>query len=196
MNTPRNLDRVRDAFSSVQRRLWENPNLVLTESDLKCQLYFELVGLGSFSSGLPGQANLRADQCVHSETKFVNEDGHFSKAPDLIIINPTKLRTNIDWPGTRGNSKAFSYADSFIAIELKFFKSGRRADLRAVERDILKIHDYKRSTGANFHLFVAVFDRFETASTDMRRLQDRHRRQTNLEVLYLPRTAVDDARVA
>ncbi|WP_123947306.1 hypothetical protein [Chryseobacterium pennae] len=123
-----------DSISLIIRKLQEleqifqeNKALILTENDLKCQLFrliYDLFPISheTFSPDIKGCA-------VHSEVKFFDEDDKLTLVPDLIVVNTSNISiyhsTEYEiikhTPVYNSNpSKNFTIAGGAILIELKF----------------------------------------------------------------------------
>lgn len=163
MNNLENRNFVLTSLNNVAERMRLHRGLVLTESDLKCQVYSELLNIDSFSRVRPSFDNNVSSIAIHTETKFFNEIGLLSQAPDLVITDPGMLSITRSVNGDPLPTKGFNFDGPSILIELKFLKSARRAHaktLASIRHDINKSELLNRRR-LNFHLIVAVFDRFD-----------------------------------
>lgn len=187
INTLYNRELIGIALSNVAERSIKNRALILTESDLKCQVYMELSQIeifgrmaATFDDGITGSA-------LHSETKFFNGHGLLDQAPDLVLTDPSRLsiRTRLD--GSLLPTKGFHFDGEAILIELKFLRGRYEPDSRQVlriEEDILKGKTLEERGNLNFHLFVAVYDRFQSGSEKVNKVFQRYAYQKNLTCLY------------
>lgn len=188
MNTDENRRLVERALEDVAFRCRDNRALVLTESDLKCQVYIKLSEVPEF--GRIQQTNDVGimSNAIHTETKFFDHNGLLRQAPDLILTTPDRLSIRRRLDGHLLPSKGFHFDGAAILIELKFLKKDRRPsakDLEKIEADILKGETLNRRGNFDFHLFVAVFDRFNHSEDVVEEVFNRHRpRQDNLTCLY------------
>lgn len=126
---------------------------------------------------------------IHTETKFFDRNGLLRQAPDLVLVNPSRLSITRRLDGEPLPSKGFHFDGSAILIELKFLERDSRPtaeNLAKIEQDILKGETLNRRGDLNFHLFVAVFDRFTHGDESVNDLFLRHRNQENLTCLYFP----------
>lgn len=189
MNTKANRIRVGQALEAVAEQARNRRALVLTESDLKCQVYLNLIAVPEFGRFQDTFDPEVSGISIHTETKFFDNRGLLRQAPDLVITSPSRLsiKTRLDGEGLP--SKGFHFDGSAILIELKFLKRDRRpvaTDLVKIEQDILKGKTLNRQGDLNFHLFVAVFDRFVHAQEAVSDLFLQHRDQENLTCRYFP----------
>lgn len=188
MNTTANRTLVRRALEEVANKCRDNRALVLTESDLKCQVYLQLSQIPEF-----GQVQQTNDvgitsNSIHTETKFFDQNGLLRQAPDLVLTAPDRLSIKKRLDRDLLPSKGFHFDGAAILIELKFLKRDRvlsGTDLSKIESDILKGETLNRRGNIDFHLFVAVFDRFTHSEDAVVEVFNRHRhRQDNLTCLY------------
>ncbi|RYD59142.1 MAG: hypothetical protein EOP56_02620 [Sphingobacteriales bacterium] len=153
-----------------------NQGMILTEDDLKCNLFARLKNIlpeqsPTFNPGVNGSM-------LHSEVKFFDEHGKLSLIPDLTIIDTRflsiyhSIELSIDHNRFEGfkrySSKNFEIGGNAIIIELKFCRSQdgiKEGDIKSFERDIKKIKRlqklvYERSAGNDclFGIF-AVFNK-------------------------------------
>lgn len=187
MNTRTNRETVQTVLRDVAIRCQKNRALILTESDLKCQVYLQLNLQPEFSGfqntfdyGILGSS-------IHTETKFFDQHGLLRQAPDLVITDANRLSITRRIDGSPLPSKGFHFDGSAILIELKFLKRDKhptKNDLQKIEQDILKGETLNRRGDINFHLFVAVFDRFRHADTAVNELFLKHQKQNNLTPMY------------
>lgn len=186
MNNERNRQKVIDVLNNVANRLQQHRGIVLTESDLKCQVYTELLRVEDFSNPRPTFDDEITSIAVHTETKFYNAQGLLSQAPDLVITDPRQLSITQSINGDPVPSKGFNFVGPSILIELKFLKSRRIIDARtlaAIRYDILKGESLNRRD-LNFYLFVVVFDRYGNSREQVEDLFRENRNQRNLSCRY------------
>ncbi|MBX2989127.1 MAG: hypothetical protein KF802_14650 [Bdellovibrionaceae bacterium] len=189
MNTEENRRRIEGVLGDVAEKCRRNRALVLTESDLKCQVYSALMVprefgelANTFDHGIRGSS-------VHTETKFFDHNGLLRQAPDLVVTDPRRISITQRLDGDPVPSKGFHFDGPAILIELKFLKRDGRPSagtLGKIEGDIMKGETLNRRGDIDFHLFVAVFDRFHHGHEAVEAIFDRHRRQRNLTCLYFP----------
>lgn len=189
MNTAENRNLVKRALENVAVKCRTNRALVLTESDLKCQVYLQLSEIPLFGSIQQTNDVDITSNSIHTETKFFDHNGLLKQAPDLVLTDPDRLSIRRRLDGELLPSKGFHFDGAAILIELKFLKKDGRpsiTDLEKIEGDILKGEKLNRRGNIDFHLFVAVFDRFTHSEDAVEEVFNRYRsRQENLTCLYL-----------
>lgn len=142
------------AVKSLQERYKQNRGMLLTEGDLECHLFNELMRQPELSGYHASKAtdvydfSSKSDSTmktsfVHSQVTWfkVNEKSGFE--PDLTIGKPELLEVKnhellLDYP-----SKGFAYDGPCVAIEIKFLRNIERAGMQAHE-DFLKFIDKLR----------------------------------------------------
>lgn len=187
MNSDDNRKLVTGSLQSVANYCRKFQGLVLTESDLKCQVYCELISSKVF--GEP-KKTLNAGIYsipVHTETKFFDTSGLLTQAPDLVITDVDRLSILNSTDGSPLPSKEFHFDGSSILIELKFLRRKGRAnrnEIRKIEEDIQKGNLLNQRSDSDFHLFVAVFARYDSSEDLILNLFERYKDQPNLTCLY------------
>lgn len=187
MNIADNRNKVINKLQLVADRIRAHRAIVLTESDLKCQIYSELIQVSDF-----GAIQETADEninsiAVHTETKFFNSLGLLSKTPDIVITDPRRLSIRRRLDGDLLPSKGFHFDGSSILIELKFHRfdrSLRLGELSEIEKDIKKGIALNSRSDLDFHLFVVSYDRFGKAQQQVSQLYEKYMRQANTTLLY------------
>lgn len=198
MNTDENRNLVIHALNSVADRCKKIQGLVLTESDLKCQLYGELIKNNLFGRESQTFNSEIMSIPVHTETKFFDSSGLLTQAPDLVITDTRRLSIKSSIDGSALPTKEFHFDGSSILIELKFLRRKSRAntsDLEKIEKDILKGMMLNNRGDADFHLFVAVYERYNSSGSLITSIFEKYKTQLNLTCLYFPCGVVSEEEV-
>lgn len=128
------------ALQSLQENYCRNQALLLTEGDLECHLFAELLKQdcisGCHTSADPGYKTTY----VHSQVTWFKPEKLSGFEVDLTICDPKKLQVKKlelfeDYP-----SKGFAYDGECVAIELKFLRHEHRARHTSTE-DFIKLRD-------------------------------------------------------
>lgn len=187
MNSAQSRTAITHALEDVAENCRQNRALVLTESDLKCQVYIALSRVPEFGEMRNTNDHDIRGPALHTETKFFNQAGLLSQAPDLVITDPQRLSIVRRLDGELLPSKGFHFDGSAVLIELKFLKKEREpivTDLSKIQDDIKKGDTLNRRGDLDFHLIVAVFDRFTRGRVKVENLFQQHSGQANLTCLY------------
>jgi hypothetical protein len=138
------------AVEIIQENYKINRGLLLTEGDLECHLFAELLkqdGLNRIIDSKSGR-HLSRDvngkdfktTFVHSQVTWFKPDAKSGFEVDITISDPAKLEVkNIELFG-QYTSKGFAYDGECVAIEVKFIRQEGDAQYKAQE-DYLKFRD-------------------------------------------------------
>ena len=166
------------AIESLQKKYQVNRGMILTEGDLECHLFSELLQQPSLSGFHPSKndsfhyngvngTDLKTTY-VHSQVTWFKPDQKSGFEVDITICDPKKLEVvNIEL-FEEHTSKGFAYDGECVAIEVKFIRDINKANQYGQE-DYLKLRDrlipaklknietemYKVSTNNNI-AFVAI----------------------------------------
>lgn len=137
------------AVDSIQKKYSKIRGMLLTEGDLECHLFSELMIQPELSEYKPSKItnifNKKLNEefktsFVHSQVTWfkVNQKSGFEA--DLTICNPELLEVKnhellLDYP-----SKGFAYDGPCVAIEVKFIRTEYKASMTSQE-DLLKFLD-------------------------------------------------------
>lgn len=130
------------AVKSLQDKYSKNRGMLLTEGDLECHLFNELMLQPELSEYRPSKiTNIHNEKIteefktsyVHSQVTWFKLNQKSGFEPDLTICNPELLEVRnhdllLDYP-----SKGFSYDGPCVAIEIKFIRTEYKASLTSHE---------------------------------------------------------------
>ena len=133
-----------DATKRALRNLQENYNihrgLVLTEGDLECHMFSELLRQPEFSGYHPSRDRAYSTSFIHSQVTWFKPAQMSGFEVDITICDPSRLRVVKQEMLEKWPSKGFVYDGQCVAIELKFIRDHGKASLLAQE-DFLKLRD-------------------------------------------------------
>lgn len=141
------LQRVEGCIYSVIGEFAGNPELVLTESDLKCRLFAALNTDPLFSRVEPTMDGEARTCYVHSETSYF-VDGKLNKRwVDITVVNPH----NYDFENKEiVGRKGYSFIEPSIGIELKFnkkkSKQAMKKEIKQVLDDLQLLEQYRHES--------------------------------------------------
>lgn len=126
--------RVEQYILSIIEQFNQNPELFLTESDLKCRLFFELNNDPIFSRIEPTHDESKSTNYVHSETSYF-VDGKLDKRwVDITIVKPCNYDFRL---GEIVGRKGYYFQEPSIGIELKLNKmKGKKAMEKELEKTL------------------------------------------------------------
>lgn len=132
------IEATKNAVKSLQEKYKKNRGMLLTEGDLECHLFNELMQQEELSGYHPSKntniydfsshkdSNLKTSY-VHSQVTWFKVDQKSGFEPDLTICQPDLLEVKnhellLDYP-----SKGFAYDGPCVAIEIKFIRTEDKA---------------------------------------------------------------------
>jgi len=131
-----------------------NKALILTETDLQCQLYMKLNEIEELN-----QLSLTNDgfmtNKIHTEISWFDEQNILSIRPDITLLESENLKITSGFDGLRLPSKGFHSVDGGIIFELKF------------DRELNTISEQKTMEGIfkDIRNFKLIYDRFQNNGT-------------------------------
>jgi hypothetical protein len=139
------VEAVKNSTNSLQAKYKEYRGMLLTEGDLECHLFSELLKqecLNGFYPSKDGTSQNRylKTTFVHSQVTWFKPVENSGFEVDITICDPKKLEVvNIEL-FEEHPSKGFAYDGECVAIELKFIRDIQRASQYGKE-DYLKLRD-------------------------------------------------------
>ncbi len=132
-----------ECIDDLEKSYQENQALIISESDLKCQLYLRLFNnYGVCREN--GEENIKGP-AIHTELSWFNKKEKLNIIPDISIMDPNYLRIITPLHGKKLPSKnCVFYGSEAILFELKFikFKSGITINATTkIQKDIDKIKE-------------------------------------------------------
>lgn len=183
------VEAIKNSINSLQAKYNEYRGMLLTEGDLECHLFSELLQQECLNGFYPSKDGTSQNKYlkttfVHSQVTWFKPDENSGFEVDITICDPKKLEiVNIElfeeYP-----SKGFAYDGECVAIEVKFIRDIQRASQYGKE-DYLKLRDklipaklenirtekYKISTIDNIAFFAIIGCKdkeiFETARLNL-----------------------------
>lgn len=139
---------LQNAIASLQGKYKKNRGMLLTEGDLECFLFNELMNQDKISAfhqtkqralggGNAQHVNLKAS-FIHSQVTWFKANRKSGYEVDLTILNPAYLDVRNINDLLNHPHKGFAYDGPCIAIELKFIREANRAS-RTAYLDLLKL---------------------------------------------------------
>lgn len=119
--------RVERGILKIIGQFKENPELFLTESDLKCRLYFELNRDPVLSRIETTRDTSKRTNYVHSETSYFVEGKLNKRRVDITVVRPYNYDFRQDKIVGR---KGFYFREPSIGIELKLNKKRAKKSMK------------------------------------------------------------------
>lgn len=168
------VEAIKNSTNSLQAQYHEFRGMFLTEGDLECHLFSELLQqdcLTGFYPSMDGTSHNKflKTTMVHSQVTWFKPNENSGFEVDITICDPKNLEVvNIELI-EENPSKGFAYDGECVAIELKFIRDIRKAKQSGIE-DYLKLRDnlipaklqnirtkkYKISTVDNIAFFAII----------------------------------------
>ncbi len=163
------IDNLASEYNQVQ-------GLILTEDDLKCNLYCKLIQIPYLAEpDITADSWIKASK-VHAELTWFNSVGELRIKPDITILDPRNLsivravQSGFDLP-----SKGCHFVGDAIIFELKFIRGHggiAEATLQSVKDDVAKIkrlYEKIEGDGNKFSLvcYIVFFAKVSVEGSDM-----------------------------
>ena len=156
-------ERVEASISSTINTFKRNPELFLTESDLKCRLFMELNNDPLFSQEEVTRDGEKKTNYIHSESSYFVFGKLNRKRVDITVVKPS----NYDFENEEVvYRKGYYFSEPSIGIELKLNKNKSRnrmqKELKAVLDDLRRL---KRSRPES-SFYVLLLDKKKVFSEE------------------------------
>ena len=178
--------RVKDCIKKTVNRFKRNPELFLTESDLKCRLFMELNNDPVFSQEEVTADGEKKTNYVHSESSYFVFGELNRKRVDITVVKPSNYDFKNEEVVVR---KGYSFAEPSIGIELKLNKNKSKnrveKELRAVLDDLKEL---KRSRPRS-SFYVLLLDKKKVFSK--KEIVDVQNEYQEIRIFY---AAIDSSR--
>ena len=149
-------ERVENSIRGIIKEFRRNPELFLTESDLKCRLFMELNNDPVFSREESTGDGQKKTNYVHSESSYFVFGKLNKKRVDVTVVKPSNYDFEKEKVVIR---KGYSFAEPSVGIELKLNKvkgkNALRGDLEKVLDDLRQL----KSTRPESSFCLLLLDR-------------------------------------
>jgi hypothetical protein len=144
----------------------ENKGIILTESDLKCIVYSELLKIKSLnnlkSTNTKEYSTDVKSHYIHTEISWFDKSGRLTLKPDITILNPHSISIKTD------NKRSFIFGDNddidSIIFELKFYRNPE-VNLDNVKNDYEKFLEINK-LNKNIYAYFIIFSRYTIDSKE------------------------------
>lgn len=157
-----------------------NKALILTETDLQCQIYkklSEIKKLNKFSNTDDGFLTNK----IHTEISWFSDNitDRLSIRPDITLLDPKNLRITSRFNGAHLPSKGLHSRDGGIIMELKFdrnLKTISKKNLKGIIKDIQSIETIhnrfnNNAMGFQIYSYLILFIKSSESSINRRKIQ-------------------------
>lgn len=172
-------ERVEYYISRIIEKFEENPELFLTESDLKCRLFKELDNDPVFSQEELTRDGEKRTSYVHSETSYFVFGKLNKNRVDITVVKPS----NYDFLNKKVvDRKGFYFTEPSIGIELKLNKKKNKKGMEKELKDVLRGLNQLKNSRPESAFYVLLLDKKKVFSNeDVRNLQ---RENQNIGIFY------------
>lgn len=171
-NYVKQIDLIEKEIEGLIKSFKENPDIFLTEEDIRCHLVSRLLQHKQFS-GLSDTANRSRSIPVHTEVRWYGRNGNFKYRSDIVCFDTSTLRTK---KGFNLPSKGYAFYFFYAVIELKLRRMSNRSNkeyLKMIEDDHKKlrtlISDVESTVDVKYYLLC--FDKKTNLSPALLRYQ-------------------------
>lgn len=145
------MDKLRELKKEIEKRIdivWKkfknSKGIILTESDLKCLLFNEFMGIEKLSEDIQTQDSHIWANALHTEISWYDKNGKLTITPDISIVEPENLSIlhGMESRISTLPRKQYSFGGNAVIFELKFNRTKRLSKstmLREIEYDYNKI---------------------------------------------------------
>lgn len=188
------IEEIASCVAEIEREFQQTPGLILSEDDAKCILF------GQIQSKLVAQRQHRLQTAdpnifaspLHTEIKFLDQNGKLTIRPDITLVDPSDLSLNQSRDGFSIQRKGFVFFGSAIAIEIKFCKAKRGITdpfVASVRNDCeklieLRTRHYPATELPTFKAIVVVFNRSNLCSQGFASLRAEFSAPNSTQLLY------------
>ena len=157
-----------------------NKALILTETDLQCQIYkklSEIKKLNKFSNTDDGFLTNK----IHTEISWFSDNitDRLSIRPDITLLEPRNLRITSRFNGTPLPSKGLHSIDGGIIMELKFdrnLKTISEKNFRGIVKDIQSIETIhnrfdNNRIGYQIYSYLILFSKAPNSESNMQKIR-------------------------
>jgi hypothetical protein len=152
---------IKSAMESLHCKFQSDTKFILTESDLKCWLFYYLQAEKPYIPfTVHTEVTHYAKHVTNKGKKKVEETKH--KFRDLSLLCPWEVKANEEYIKQNGNkkdilSKGFKHVANAIHFELKFVRvTGSSNQIDGLKEDIDKLKNYSPQSGNKMRDFVIV----------------------------------------
>ena len=141
---------INTALKSLKESFIQNPDIFLTEEDLRCNLFLLLQQKVNVCRMIFNTRDQSQSIPTHSEIRWYGNSGKLKHRSDIVILDPTTLRTTDK--KMKLPSKGYGFNSFWAIIELKLRRINGKSDnqfLKEIENEFNKLREIKEETKYN-----------------------------------------------
>lgn len=156
-------ERVEGCISNVINKFRRNPELFLTESDLKCRLFMELNNDPLFSQEEATKDGKKRTNYVHSEISYFVFGKLNKRRVDVTVVKPA----NYDFENEEVvYRKGYYFSEPSIGIELKLNKNKSKNRMQKELKEVLDDLRKMERSRPESSFYVLILDKKKVFSED------------------------------
>jgi hypothetical protein len=149
-------DRVEGYISRIIEKFKENPEIFLTESDVKCRLFMELSGDSIFSLEETTRDQTKKTNYVHSETSYFVLGKLNKRRVDITVVKPSNYDFSKKEVVFR---KGYYFSGPSIGIELKLNKTKTKKNMEKEVEAVLNDLELLKATRPESNFYLLFLDK-------------------------------------
>ena len=189
---PHLIPKIERAINDLASEYMRVPGLILTEDDLKCQLFHRLSHIPELEGSSETVDSGTLASLVHAEVPWFDENSQLKLRPDITITDPRDLsihhamQRRLSLP-----TKRFHFIGDSILFELKFYRGKGGITSRSITKvrnDVEKIRRLRRRSqvlrpGIFIYGFVVVFTKYLPQSDLLNQLVNETNKDHGIKLL-------------
>ncbi len=159
---------VERSIRRVERKFRRYPDVFLTEEDIRCNLFSELLKEEVLSS-LTGTQDNSFSIPIHSEVRWYGSDKSLRTRSDIVLFNVSQLITNYN-NSIRLSSKGYAFGDPWTVIEIKLRRVNGPSNSKwnnSLSKDIRRMKDLQSLVEPRALYYFIIFDKKNNLGTDI-----------------------------
>lgn len=167
-------------IGELYNEAFNNKALILTETDLQCQLYKKLSEIDYLNELSITNDHFYTNK-IHTEISWYSDNNtdRLSIRPDITLLEPQNLRITSRFDGTSLPSKGLHSVDGGIIFELKFDRNLRSISEKTFDgivkdiRNLETIHNRfsNNGIGNQIYSYLILFIKSAYNQSNMRKIQ-------------------------
>lgn len=156
------------AIRRVELKFRRYPDIFLTEDDIRCNLFSELLKEEVLSSFIRTQDNSSSIP-IHSEVRWYGSNRSLRTRSDIVLFNVSQLITSYN-NSIRLSSKGYVFGDPWAVIEIKLRRVNGPSNSKwkdSLFKDIGRMRDLQSLVDPQALYYFIIFDKKSDLGTDI-----------------------------
>lgn len=154
-------EKIKNAIKNLINDFKQHPDKYLTESDVRCFLFNELMKVNEFSV-LKNTLDTSNSTPTHTEVRWYGESGKLKWRSDIVIFDVSSLRVKDNI--FKLPSKGFSFNKPWAVIEIKFRRINGESNKKFVKKileDAKKLSNISAEVTGDYFCHLVALDKRE-----------------------------------